>query len=67
MTARQSSATLYRARYSWPSGRIAWITFASLPHDALRWSADYVRAFVGGELLSITEERSCAVQLRLVP
>ena len=58
--------TLYRARYSWPCGRVAWVSFAAMPHDALRWASDYVRAFVGGELLSITEQHPIAVQLTLV-
>ena len=53
---------LYRANYEWPDGRISWVTFASLPHDALRWAADYVRCFVRGELLSITEQHPCAIQ-----
>jgi hypothetical protein len=57
---------LYRARYEWPSGRQSWVTFAALPHDALRWASDYVRAFVGGELLSITEERTLSTQFKLI-
>ena len=57
---------LYRARYSWPSGRIAWVSFAAMPHDALRWASDYVRCFVQGELLSITEQHPIHTQLTLV-
>ena len=63
---RQRQPHIYRARYLWPDGRPSRITFASYPQDALRWAGDYVRCFVGGELLAITEERPCVVQLRLV-
>lgn len=56
---------LYRAAYCWPDGRASYVTFTSTPSDALRWAGDYVRACVQGELLSITEERTACVQLKL--
>jgi hypothetical protein len=57
---------LYRARYEWPetsayAGRTSWVSFTSLPHDALAWAAAYVKAFTGGYLLALREERPLTV------
>lgn len=49
---------LYLVRYQWPDGRNSAVTLAAPASQILARSADYVRAFVGGELLSITEERA---------
>jgi hypothetical protein len=62
---RPQHPSIYRARYTWPDGRASYVTFASVPHDALRWAGDYVRMFVQGELLSIDEQRPSVIQLSL--
>ena len=64
---RRQSAALYRAHYLHADGRASYVTFASVPHDALRWASDWCRHYVQGELLSITEDRQCSIQLRLTP
>lgn len=48
---------LYRAAYAWPDGRRSWVTFTAPRSDALRYAADYVRCFTGGELLALREDR----------
>lgn len=49
---------MYRMRYEYPDGRRSLATFTAAPSDALAYAAAYVRAFVGGYLLAITEEHS---------
>ena len=61
---------MYRIRYAWPDGRTAWATLTAPRSQILSRAAEYVRAFVGGELLSIQEERPLRderPQLRLLP
>ena len=66
--------TLYRASYEYATGPRAGersrLTFAAEPRDALRLAADLVRAYTGGYLLAVWEERRLVTerpQLRLVP
>lgn len=49
---------LYRIRYAHPDGRTAAVSLAAPRSQILSRAAEYVRAFIGGELLSITEERA---------
>ena len=53
---------LYRAHYLHPNGRKSYVTFASLPRDALRWASDWCRYYVQGELLRISEDRALTTQ-----
>lgn len=62
--------TLYRVRYQWPDGKVAAVSLAAPASQILTRAEDYVRAFVGGELLSISEDHPvvrCPQQLRLTP
>lgn len=58
---------MYRIRYSWPTGEIAHATLTAPRSQILSRAAEYVRAFVGGELLAIEEERAVHIQLELKP
>ena len=65
---------LYRCSYEYASGPRAGersrLTFAAEPGDALRLASALVRAYTGGYLLAVWEERRLVVdrpQLRLVP
>lgn len=61
--------TLYRIAYAWPDGRRSHATLAAQPSQVLQRASDFVRCLVGGELLSITEQRPVVVQhtLELTP
>ena len=54
------TARLYRAFYEHRDGTPSRVTFASVPHDALRRAADYVRCYIGGYLLALEEGRELA-------
>ena len=58
---------LYLAYYEHADGSPSRVTFASLPHDALRFVADYVRCFTGGYLLALVEDRGLQQTLSLTP
>lgn len=58
---------MYRIRYAWPDGRTAHATLTAPSSQILSRAAEYVRAFVGGELLAIEEERAVHIQLELKP
>jgi len=58
---------LYRIKYRWPNGQDSHVSLAALPSQILQRASDYVRAFTGGELLEIAEDRPLQPTLELTP